>query len=88
MAELRLAVDNVTELPVGNLMDIPGELRALGDAIEAGEHECVSAIILTVRRGGISIFVRGQNCSAYELMGLFEAAKLRVFADDTVDDDE
>jgi hypothetical protein len=85
---LRLAVDNVSELPVGNLRDIPAELRELANTVERGEAGDVeSCIFLVVREGGISIYVRGESCSAYELMGLFEAAKLRVFADDAVEDD-
>lgn len=83
---LRLAADNVVALPVANIGDIPAELHALAESIASGECEATSAIILTIRPGGISIFVRGENCSPYELMGLFEAAKLSVFADDTYGD--
>lgn len=83
---LKLVSDNTVELPVANVGDIAAELRALGDAIESGEHEATSAIIVTVRNGGLTIFVRGENCSPYELMGLFEAAKLRVFADDAIEE--
>jgi hypothetical protein len=40
-----------------------------------------------VTGAGLSIHVKGENCSSYELMGLFEAAKLSVFADDAIPDE-
>lgn len=84
----RLAVDNVTPLPVTNLMDLAANVRLLADTIENGKHETRSLIIVSVGAGGLSIYVKGENCSPYELMGLFEAAKLQVFADDAIPDSE
>jgi hypothetical protein len=42
---------------------------------------------LIVYDGTLSIHISGESCSPYELMGLFEAAKLRVFADDCTGDE-
>ena len=78
---------NVETIPVGNLMDMPGMLRRMADQVEAGEHgDLVSIISLVVRADGMTIHSHGEAISHYELMGLFEAAKLRVFADDAIDD--
>jgi hypothetical protein len=43
-------------------------------------------VSLLVHSDGISIRAMGEDISAYELMGLFGAAKLRVFADDVIED--
>ena len=83
---LKLVSDNTVELPIINVADIPANLRLLADSIERGDVEGVrSCIFVMVRDDGLSIHVKGENCSSYELMGLFESAKLRVFADDLID---
>ena len=87
---IELAVDNtnVETLPVGNLQDIGGMLRKLADDLDASAHgDVISVVSIVVRPDGLSIFGFGDNCSAYEMMGMFEAAKLRVFADDMLEDD-
>jgi hypothetical protein len=85
---LKLVSDNTVELPVGNLMDIGGMARRFADDIDAGEYgEVVRTIALIETPTGLVILGWGENTSAYELMGLFEAAKLRVFADDAIDDE-
>ena len=43
-------------------------------------------VALMVHPDGISIRALGEDVSCYELMGLLEAAKLRVFADDVIED--
>ena len=83
---LRLVSDNVSELPIVNLQDFAANLRLLAETVEAGKAEARSAIIVVVREDGLAIHVTGEACSNYELMGLFEAAKLRVFADDMIED--
>jgi hypothetical protein len=83
---LRL-VENVSELPITNIADIPANLRLLADTIEDGaDPDLRSCIFIMVRDNSLTIHVKGEDCSAYELMGLFEAAKLRVFADDIIED--
>lgn len=80
---IKLAVDNVSQLPVANLKDIADMARRFADAIDAGEHGEVDRVVCLVQNeDGISIFGWGENTTAYELMGLFEAGKLRVFAED------
>jgi hypothetical protein len=84
---LKLVSDNTVELPIINVADIPANLRLLADTIERGDAgEIRSCVFVLVTDGGLSIHVKGENCSSYELMGLFEAAKLRVFADDAIED--
>jgi hypothetical protein len=85
---LKLVSDNVSELPVGNLMDIGGMARRFADDLDAGEYGDVLRTIVVAQRddGALVILGWGENTSAYELMGLFEAAKLRVFADDVIED--
>ena len=84
---IKLAVDNVTQIPCSNLRDVSAMARKFADDIDAGEYGEVDRVIcIAENETGISIFGWGIGTSAYELMGLFEAAKLRVFADDMIDD--
>jgi hypothetical protein len=87
MTELRL-VSNVETIPVGNLMDIGGMARRFAEDTDKGEYGEVERTVVVVQRtdGSLVILGWGENSSAYELMGLFEAAKLRVFADDAIED--
>ena len=88
MIELAVDNSNVMLLPIGNLMDIASMARRFADAVEAGEYaKPTRAIIIVERPDGLSILSWGEGTSAYELMGLFEAAKLRVFADDVLGDE-
>ena len=87
---IELAVDNgnVTPIGTGNLMDIPGMARRFADQVESGGYpNTTRAIVIIERDDGLSILSWGEATTAYELMGLFEASKLRVFADDLVDDE-
>ena len=87
---IELAVDNtnVVTLDTGNLMDMAGMARRFADNIEKGEWGDVTRVIAIVEyEGTMAILPWGENTSPYELMGMFEAAKLRVFADDLVDDE-
>lgn len=79
---------NVVELGTVNYADIPNCLRTLATEIEEGLHgEAFRLIGLMERDDGLAIIRLGEITTAYELMGLFEAAKLRVFADDAIVDD-
>jgi hypothetical protein len=83
---LRLVGENVAELPVGNLMDVAAMARRFADDLDAGKWGEVSRVIVIVENGGMPILGWGENTSPYELMGMFESAKLRVFADDIIED--
>jgi hypothetical protein len=85
---LKLVSDStVTELDVYNFQDIAACARRYADQIESNEQGVLSrCVVIAQTDEGIAISVWGENTSAYELMGLFEAAKLRVFADDATED--
>jgi hypothetical protein len=85
---LKLVADNVAELPVGNLMDIAAMARRFADDLDKGEHgEPFRAVLLVQREDGLALFGWGESASPLEMMGLFEAAKLQVFADHMNSDD-
>ena len=91
MADLRIVSDNtnVEHLPIRNLSDIAGMARGFADDVDAGQWGQVDRVIcLLENENGISILGWGDNTTAYELMGMFEAAKLRVFAEDITGDGE
>lgn len=76
MAEPRLAVDNVTVLPVANLMDIAGMARKFADDIEAGRYgEPTRAIVILDCGNAMHQFGWGESLSMYEALGILEAAK-------------
>lgn len=79
---LRL-VPNVTELPVGNLQDIAGMARRFADGVDKGEWADIHRAVVVVQDedGTLTILGWGENTSAFELMGICEAAKLQAFAD-------
>jgi hypothetical protein len=79
----RLAVDNVAELPVCNLNDIAGMARKFAGDLESGTHGEAMRVIVILHRpdNSMALFGWGENATDMELMGTFEAAKLRVFAD-------
>jgi hypothetical protein len=83
VSELRLAVDNVSELPIGNLMDLGAMARELGKRLDAGEFGNVMTVVtLVAGNEGLSIHSWGEAPNGYELMGIFETAKLQCFAAD------
>ena len=87
---IELAVDNtnVEHLPPRGLQDIGDLARGLGDEFDEGKWADVSAVVtIVVTADGMVVLPWGEAVNGYELMGIFEAAKLRVFADDMVDDD-
>lgn len=83
MSELRLAVDNsVSTLPVANLKDLGGMARDLGKALDNNEFgNVVTLVTLIVTDDGLSIHSFGECPSGYELMSMFETAKLQCFAE-------
>jgi hypothetical protein len=85
---VKLVVDNVTELPVGNLMDIAGMARRFANGVDDGDWLDIHRAVVVVQGedGTLSILGWGENTSSFELMGIFEAAKLQVFADHVSDD--
>jgi hypothetical protein len=84
---LKLVADNTVELPIVNVADVAANLRLLADTIERGDLTDIrSCVFVLVTEDGLSIHVKGENCSPYELMGIFESAKLRVFAEDAIED--
>jgi hypothetical protein len=86
---LKLVHDaNVVPLDTPNYGDVPGCLRRLAEEIEADTHGDIFRAVMVLQTDcGIAISRLGECCTAYELMGLFEAAKLRVFADDAIPDE-
>jgi hypothetical protein len=81
---VKLVVDNenVAALPVGNLMDIAGMAERFAEDLRTGEYGDVARSVLIVETPeGLTMLGWGENTTNYELMGLFEAAKLQVFAD-------
>ena len=86
---IELAVDNtnVSEFPHANLNDIAAMARKFADDLESGKYgETARVIVIAENECGLNIFGWGANTTPYELMGLFEASKLRVFAEDLGDD--
>jgi hypothetical protein len=79
---LRL-VENVSELPVRNLSDVAAMARGFGDDIEAGDYGDVHRAVVIVQGedGTLTMLGWGENTTAFELMGICEAAKLQAFAD-------
>ena len=41
---------NIVELPIANLQDIPGQLRALADRIKGGEYGNVDGLFVIIPR--------------------------------------
>ena len=87
---MRLVVDNenVSELPVRNLGDVANMARGFADDVDAGEWFDIHRAVCVVQceDGTLTVLGWGENTTAFELMGIFEAAKLQVFADHVSDD--
>lgn len=77
---LKLVAIEGEKIPDATLAD---ELQQFTDTIEP---EAIGVIAVVVSADGLRIQWMGDDYSSYELMGLFEAAKLRVFADDVIED--
>ena len=77
MPELKIAVDNVSTLPVSNLMDIAAMARKFADDIEAGEYGEVQRVLVVADCGdGMHQFGWGESVSMYEALGILDAAKI------------
>jgi hypothetical protein len=78
---LRVVADNVTELPVGNLMDIPGMSRRFANDLEAGDYGDVQRVMVVIESGdGIRTLGWGDSINTFEAIGLLEAAKIVSFS--------
>lgn len=76
---------NVEELPIDNLMDLGGVARKLGQRLDEGAFgDVITVVTLICTADGLAIHSWGENPSGYELMGMFESAKLQVFAEDAI----
>ena len=73
-------------IPDATLAD---ELAEFNEAYERGDHGEVNGIVsaLLLADGSIKICWFGEDYTPYELMGVFEAAKFRVLADDALPDE-
>jgi hypothetical protein len=78
---LKLVAVEGEPVPAATLAD---ELQDFTDTIEADAVGVVSIIMQA--DGSLRIVWHGQDYSSFELMGVFEAAKFRVIADDLTDD--
>lgn len=65
-------------------ISLADELTNFVDNLDEQAVGAITALVLA--DGSIKIVWFGEDYSPYELMGLFEAAKLRVFADDCCDE--
>jgi hypothetical protein len=75
-----VAVEGET-VPDATLSD---ELQDFADTIEPDAVGVISVVVQA--DASLRIVWHGQDYSSYELMGVFEAAKFRVIADDLADD--
>lgn len=84
---LRIVSDNVSELPVDNWSDISGMLRRTADEIDEGKYgDIIRLVAILDQPMGIGIQTFGENGSQFEIVGLIEAAKIRILADDALED--
>ena len=85
---LRLVeTDNVAELSVYNFQDLVACARRFADQLEEGvQGEPFRVALVIQSNDGLTISVWGESADAHQLMGLFEAAKLTVFADHVTED--
>lgn len=79
---IRVVVDNenVHELGLPNLNNIPAMMRAVADQIEAGEHgeiECATLVTFGPSTG-VQSFHWGGNDGAHDRIGLLESAKFGI----------
>jgi hypothetical protein len=73
--------ENIERLNVGNLMDLGETARELGRRLDDGEYgNVISVVSLIATEDGLATFTWGAPRNGYELMGIFECAKLQCFA--------
>jgi hypothetical protein len=86
---LEIVVDNTVSLDIYNFKDIAACARRFANQLEAGEQGEPTRLVIVAQHGdGVSTYVWGENADPHQMMGLLEAAKLTVFADLVVGDDE
>ncbi len=77
---LRLVSDNEKPTP-DFIKKIAEQARAFADELEAGTHGNVIRIVLAIEfEGGLDVEGWGDHRSPFEMMGLFDAAKMMTFA--------
>lgn len=78
---MKLIVDNdVQQLPVRNLMDIPLMARGFADDLEAGDYGDVQRVIVVIDSSeGIRTLGWGDSTGTFEAIGILEAAKIVTF---------
>lgn len=84
---LRLVTDNPEPSDEPDFENIPAMLRRYATEIEAGKHGEVDRVVLIAQHNeGLFISTCGEETSSFEIIGICEAAKFRVIADDLVED--
>jgi hypothetical protein len=75
--------DKVVTLPKSQRCNIAEQARNFGLDVEGGDWGDVTRVVVLVENEcGITPLGWGEQATAYEMMGMFEAAKLKVFAED------
>jgi hypothetical protein len=86
---MKLVVDNTIELNIYNFQDIAACVRRFADQLEAGDIGQPTRLILVVDRpDGIAVTTLGENATAFEIMGLLEAAKIRAYEANIIGEDD
>lgn len=86
MTHLRVVSDN-EEITGPDYANIPEMLRQYANEIDAGQYgEVFRGIVVLELDDSLVTLGCGEDSTPYELMGIFEAAKLRVFADDLIEE--
>lgn len=74
---MRLVSDNVSELPVSNVMDVGAMARKFADEVEAGVYGEVRRCLVVIDCTDSMHQVQwGESVSMFEALGIFEAAKI------------
>jgi hypothetical protein len=77
---LKLAHDNVTQLDIRNLMDIPSMARGFADDLDAGHYGEVNRVLVVIDSAdGVHTLGWGDSVSMFEALGILEAAKLASY---------
>ena len=70
----------VAEFPTANLTDIPAMLRKCANDIEAGDHEALRFVVLTMVRNSdlaVSLFLFGKG-TPLEVLGALSASHHQI----------
>jgi len=76
-------------LEIYNFQDIASCARRFADQLEAGEQgEAERVVSLVQMDGDMTLHVWGENAAPLEVIGLLEAAKMKVYASLLCGDDD